>query len=280
MNRCGKCRKPLGRYARGRWCSECNEAGRQESIERSRGRVPASREVLQAEVAGWFRRWVAEAALEREVTEVLTRTAWHEAGHTVVALDLGMPVEEVSIGFGRGGRTLVHNYRGAEVALAGALAERRFLGFDDAEGCEDDERTALEALDRGESADVARVEEILARRAHDVEAIAEALLENERLSASDIEALLSVRGVTHFRADEWRSAAPVAGRWVDPEWAGADFYERRAGPQPAPGWVRNPVHGGWEPERAEEIRSGWRTRTYAWTPPGPHGPGCGCGEAA
>lgn len=225
----------------------CREKWRQrEQVAAGERRVPASVEVLEAEVAGMLRRAMAQARLEREVTETLTRQAWHEAGHVVAAMEMGFPVDQVSIDFERGGRTHVRGSHGAEVALAGVLAERRFLGYDDAEGCESDERAALEAMQDGESADVAVVEDILARRSREVKAIAEALLEHERLSSGDVEAIVRLAGSPATRSavdGEVRSA--VVEAHVDGMWPGSI---RR------PGWIEyDPGHppAGWDARAVE-----------------------------
>lgn len=168
------------------------------------GRVPASREVIEAEVRDIMARKMAEGALEAEVTNTLTRTAYHEAGHAITALALGLRLDEVSLDvtadrWGEGDTRASgwsSRVQVAEVALGGAIAERGFLG-DIGDGCGHDEAMVAAVMENGSVPAATSVRSIVELNRPAVKVIAEALLEHGTLSGGDVEALLS--GVPSFR---------------------------------------------------------------------------------
>ena len=274
---CYTCRAPLGVFDRVE-CGRCRDKAWRERS-RPSPRVPVSREVLFHEVGEALRRGAARAT----AVEEFARASLHEAAHAVAALDLGGTVVEVRVDGRGGGETVRSGPAPGAVALAGPLAELRWFG-DPGGGCDGDEARAVTAWESGEGVDVATVEDILTRRADHIQAVACALQREGRLSGGDVEAI--VRSVDAMNAagdgDSFSTvdAEVRSGGWESRDDASPGWLEQRSSSvPPAPGWVRNGVHGGWEPSWAGEVRRGARTRTFAWSAGGCP-PGCDCGSAA
>ena len=127
-------------------------------------------------------------------------TAFHEAGHAVVALALGGKIKSVEIG----SEPLTHclHRRGtthaAVVALAGGLAERRAEPWGLSWGDRIDRQCAREVAERLAPADplgqlqifLDQAEALLDRHWREVEAVAAALLRRGKLTGQEIDDLV------------------------------------------------------------------------------------------
>lgn len=201
----------------------------------SYGRLPKSREQLEAEVVRLLGprpsqradREHAEAIADR--TSVVHRIAHHEAGHAIVARALGLEILEVVIDERHGGINRFpvdaapdgwSSTDNAAVLMAGTMAERAWCPASTLEGNEDDESVLRTMLDGDEPPDViaarATVERILAERAGEVEALAEALIKHRTLTGDQVEDLIAARPVS--REDRAAHPGTVTRRhatWVE-----------------------------------------------------------------
>jgi hypothetical protein len=185
-----------------------------------RGRIPKSKEVLAHEV----RQALGLRLVDGKLTAIprFGEEAIHEAGHTVVAYRLGIPVAAVSLGDAGHGDTVVRsgNRPSIDVAtaiIAGPLAESRWCP-DSPGGDESDEHALRQLL----SADpfhlpiaVASCNAILELYAADVEAVADALAQRGSLTGDEVAELLDRSAEIQQFPDDMPqdSAQAIIARW-------------------------------------------------------------------
>ena len=251
--RCSRCRGPAQpgafrtRYAGLPLCSLCEPVSEPMAyadpypVRDTRGqRVPASREVLDHEITRALQRRSPGYQRPGGETRRTAGDAWlmalHEAAHCVSALETNGTVLDATIEPSRGcghtryvvdvsGETWLSAVDQGAVALAGRAAELRWFGR--VRGCRSDDAKVAELqadLDFSYDEALDRAKEIVERRATDIEAIAEQLLQHRTLSGAELRDILTTRIET--LAVEMRSGRPQV--WPNRDRPVPDDWQRRS----------------------------------------------------